>query len=124
MKLEIFDINNIKEQVDNFIFIDHQDIQTKENIENAITNGVTRLEALNSLKETAILYSFFTKIALMEENYELAAKLKQLIQFEKEATLNFLLAINNWQKDEFWDDDCSIVEKMLSEINYINQSDI
>ena len=60
----------------------------------------------------------------MEENYELAAKLKQLIQFEKEATLNFLLAINNWQKDEFWDDDCSIVHQMLTEINYINQSDI
>ena len=47
MKLEIFDINNIKEQVDNFIIVD-QDVQTKENIENAITNGVTRLEALNS----------------------------------------------------------------------------
>lgn len=123
MKLEIFDINNIKDQVENFIEMD-SDIQTKENLEHAIANGVTRLEALNSMKETAIVYSFFIKIALMEENYELANKLKKLIDLEKEATLNFLLALNNWEQDEFWDDDCSIVEQMLIEINYINQSDI
>lgn len=119
MKQQIF----TKESVNNFAdFL--LEIASSEGVEDdfiteMLAQKMSRLDALNTFKESMMVYYTYIRFCLLEEDYECADKFKSIIDIEFNNTIALLDSIG-----EIMPEDEIIMSTIIRELNTIMNTNI
>jgi hypothetical protein len=121
MKLKIITIDSIRDFADFIITVNENDSAESEEdfITEMLALRTTRQEAITCFTEAIMVYATYTKFCLLNEEYELAEKLKEVIDIELKNTIALLDAIN-----QLWEEDEKLLIQIINEVNYINNQNL
>lgn len=120
MKLEIFDLKSIQHFANHMLNVTNMQNKKEDDfITEMLAQKLSRVEALNLFKETCMVYSVYIKLCLIKEDYATADKFKKIIKKEFNNTINIIDAIG-----ELGDDDEIILNQIITEVNYINITNV
>lgn len=79
--------------------------------------GTTRLQVLIDMKDIICVWAIYLRLAIKNENYELANKIKKCIDLEKENAIQILEFI----QEDVYEEDIDILDNIIKEIIEIIQ---
>jgi hypothetical protein len=119
MKQQIFTRKSVNEYADFLLEIANSEEVEDDFITEMLAEKMSRLEAINTFKESLMIYYTYIRFCLIEEDYECADKFKSIITIEYTNTIDLLNAIG-----ELMPEDEVIMSTIVDELNYIMNKNI
>jgi hypothetical protein len=118
MKQKIFTKKSVNEFADFLLEISESEGVEDDFITDMLSQKMTRMDALNTFKESIMIYYSYIKFCLIEEDYECADKFKTIIDIEFNNTVALLDKIGEITKE-----DEIIMCQIIQEVNdFITQN--
>lgn len=114
MKQQIFTKKSVNDFADFLLEIAASDGVEDDFITEMLAQKMSRLDALNTFKESVMIYYTYIRFCLLEEDYECADKFKSIVDVEFNNTIALLDAIG-----ELMPEDEVIMSTIIGELNYI-----
>lgn len=114
MKQQIFTRKSVNEYADFLLEIALSEGVEDDFITEMLSQKMSRLDALNTFKESMMIYYSYIRFCLLEEDYECADKFKSIIDIEFNNTIALLDSIG-----EIMPEDEIIMSTIIFELNYI-----
>jgi hypothetical protein len=80
-------------------------------------DGLTRLQVLLDMKDITCVWAIYLRLAIKNENYELATKIRECIKIEKQTALQIL----DYLQEDVYEEDIEILDQIVEEIIEIIQ---